>query len=57
MHLAVHSQPDAPDVLIDAIGGEPLAGSGFEREEPEQDFSASAPDEEQPHGDHDLPAD
>jgi len=27
--------------LIDAIGGEPLAGSGFETEEPEPGFSAA----------------
>jgi hypothetical protein len=26
-------------VLLDAIGGEPLAGSGLEKEDPEQDFS------------------
>jgi hypothetical protein len=25
--------------LLDAIGGEPLAGSGFETEEPESGFS------------------
>jgi hypothetical protein len=25
--------------LLDAVGGEPLAGSGFEREDPESDFS------------------
>ena len=28
-------------VSIDAIGGEPLAGSGFETEEPEPGFSAA----------------
>jgi hypothetical protein len=27
--------------LIDAIGGEPVAGSGFEAEEPEPGFSAA----------------
>lgn len=27
--------------LIDAIGGEPLAGSGFESEEPEPGFSTA----------------
>jgi hypothetical protein len=26
-------------LLLDANGGEPLAGSGFEQEDPEQDFS------------------
>ncbi len=26
-------------MLIDAVGGEPLAGSGFETEEPELGFS------------------
>jgi hypothetical protein len=30
---------DQPAVLIGAIGGEPLAGSGFETEEPESSFS------------------
>ena len=25
--------------LLDSIGGEPLAGSGFEKEDPEEDFS------------------
>ena len=34
-------RPDAPAVSINAIGGEPLAGSGFEREEPEPGFSAA----------------
>ena len=30
---------DAPTRLINAVGGEPLAGSGFEVEEPEPSFS------------------
>jgi hypothetical protein len=34
-------RPDAPAVLIDVVGGEPLAGSGFETEEPEPGFSAA----------------
>ena len=33
-------QRDLSAVSIDAIGGEPLAGSGFETEEPEPGFSA-----------------
>ncbi len=33
-------QRDWSVVSIDAIGGEPLAGSGFETEEPESGFSA-----------------
>ena len=40
-------RPDAPAVLINAIGGEPLAGSGFESEEPEQGFSAAELDGEE----------
>jgi hypothetical protein len=32
---------DLPAGLIDSIGGEPLAGSGFEREEPEPGFSTT----------------
>ena len=31
---------DLSAVSIDSIGGEPLAGSGFEAEEPEPGFSA-----------------
>lgn len=40
-------RPDAPAVLIDAIGGEPLAGSGFDAEEPEPGFSVSGSDGEE----------
>jgi hypothetical protein len=29
---------DSPAASLDAIGGEPLAGSGFDTEEPESDF-------------------
>jgi hypothetical protein len=32
---------DLAAVSIDAVGGEPLAGSGFEAEEPEPGFSAA----------------
>ncbi len=31
-------------VSIDSIGGEPLAGSGFETDEPEPGFSAVEPE-------------
>jgi hypothetical protein len=31
-------QHDSSVALLDAIGGESLAGSGFEAEEPESDF-------------------
>jgi hypothetical protein len=34
-------QRDLSAVSLDAIGGELLAGSGFEAEEPEPDFSAA----------------
>jgi hypothetical protein len=34
-------QRDLSAVALDAIGGEPLARSGFENEEPEPGFSAS----------------
>ena len=34
-------QRDLSAVPLDAIGGEPLAGSGFETEEPETGFSAA----------------
>lgn len=32
---------DLSSASIDAIGGEPLAGSGFEAEEPDPDFTAA----------------
>ena len=32
-------QRDTLSASLDAIGGEPLAGSGFEMEEPESGFS------------------
>jgi hypothetical protein len=31
--------PKMSPLLLDAFGGEPLVGSGFEKEDPEQDFS------------------
>ena len=34
-------QRDTLSALLDAIGGEPLAGSGFETEEPDPGFSAA----------------
>ena len=34
-------------VSLDAIGGEPLAGSGFETEEPELNFSGAESDGEE----------
>jgi hypothetical protein len=34
-------QHDQSAVSIGAVGGEPLAGSGFETEEPETGFSAA----------------
>jgi hypothetical protein len=34
-------QRDSSATLFDALAGEPLAGSGFETEEPESDFSAT----------------
>jgi|HubBroStandDraft_5_1064220.scaffolds.fasta_scaffold225839_2 hypothetical protein len=32
-------EPKVLAVLLDAIGDEPLAGSGFEEEDPEENFS------------------
>jgi hypothetical protein len=34
-------QRDTLSASLDAIGGEPLAGSGFETEEPESGFSTT----------------
>ena len=38
---------DLSAVPLDAIGGEPLAGSGFEAEEPELGYSAAELDGEE----------
>ena len=38
---------DLSEVSLDAIGGEPLAGSGFEAEEPELGYSAAELDGEE----------
>lgn len=38
---------DVSAVSLDAIGGEPLAGSGFEAEEPELGYSAAELDGEE----------
>jgi hypothetical protein len=40
-------QRDPSAASLDAIGGEPLAGSGFEIEEPEPGFSATELDGEE----------
>jgi len=40
-------QRDLSVASLDAIGGEPLAGSGFEGEEPDPDFSAAELDGEE----------
>ena len=40
-------RPAASTVLTDAVGGEPLAGSGFETEAPEPGFSAAESDGEE----------
>jgi hypothetical protein len=40
-------QRDLSAASLDAIGGEPLAGSGFETEEPEPGFSAGELDGEE----------
>jgi hypothetical protein len=36
-------------VAVAAIGGEPLAGSGFENETPDPEFSECAPAAPEPH--------
>jgi len=40
-------QRDLSAASLDEIGGEPLAGSGFETEEPEPNFSAAEFDGEE----------
>lgn len=40
MHnLQQHYPGSAPEQLIEVIGGEPLAGSGFEQDDPELAFT------------------
>ena len=34
-------QRDASATLLEALGGEPLAGSGFEMEDPDEGFSVT----------------
>ena len=41
MQNSVDLQRDWAAVLLDAIGGEPLTGSGFETDEPELEFFAA----------------
>jgi hypothetical protein len=41
-----HIQDDSSVASFDAIGGEPLAGSGFETEESESDFHMTDEGEE-----------
>lgn len=40
MQTSQDFQRDLSAASLDAIGGEPLAGSGFETQEPEPGFSA-----------------
>jgi hypothetical protein len=35
------AQANAEEAALKALGGEPLAGSGFENEEPDAEFSGS----------------
>lgn len=37
--MSQDKEPKVLAVLLDAIGGEALAGSGFEKEDPEENFS------------------
>lgn len=41
MQHSYGAQQDPIATMLDAIGGEPLAGSGFETEKPDQDFLAT----------------
>ncbi len=47
MQNSLDSQRDLSATSLDLIGGEPLAGSGFEAEEPEPGFPAAELDEEE----------
>ena len=47
MQNADDFRTDTAAVLIAAVGGEPLTGSGFETEEPEAGFSAAEPEGEE----------
>ncbi|HEV2174940.1 MAG TPA: hypothetical protein VGR71_15310 [Nitrospira sp.] len=47
MQTSLDFQRDLLAASLDGIGGEPLAGSGFETEEPEPGFSAAELDGEE----------
>jgi hypothetical protein len=47
MQIPQDFQRDLSAASLDGIGGEPLAGSGFETEEPESGFSAGELDGEE----------
>ena len=47
MQNSLSRQRDLSAVSPDEIGGEPLAGSGFETQEPELNFSAAELDGEE----------
>jgi hypothetical protein len=41
MHNSPEVQRNSRATLLDAFGGEPLAGSGFEMEDPDEGFSVT----------------
>jgi hypothetical protein len=41
MHNSPEVKRDSGAILLDAVGGEPLAGSGFELEAPDEGFSVT----------------
>ena len=47
MQRSQDKEPKMLPLLLDAIGGEPLAGSGFEKEDPEDGFSITEEAEEE----------
>jgi hypothetical protein len=53
MHNSQHFQRDSSHASLAAIGGEPLAGSGFEAEEPDPGFSSN--ERSNHHGGHHYP--
>lgn len=47
MQIAQDKRPKMLHPLLDAIGGEPLAGSGFEAENPDEGFTITEEAEEE----------
>ena len=41
-----HMSQDHEDIVVDQLGGQPLIGSGFEAEVPDEEYSDASADQE-----------